>query len=350
MIIKRVLSILILTVPGVLVCVPAAAQTTASQAPDEEQHLRVLLREGAQLLRDGKYDDARKYLLDAWQIRPSPDVGAVLGQAELLVGLYRDAATHLDWTLKNFSPARPEKALQSVRDLFAQAMTHVAVLRTTVNRQGVEVRVDGQTVGTAPLGSDVFVDPGKHVISAGPASGVGEQSVLAEAGQTYTLTLDVAKSDAVAHPVSTAPTVATPVPMPADKAPVQPTSVRSLDMTPVYWTLAVGGGLTAGSMVAALLFHGHAASKESDARSIRGQAGNCQGASRAQCEQLVSLMQDRNSANTKALVAVSGAAVFAVATGIVTYVVWPRSDARGPVQPVAWASPGSAGVGFLRNF
>ena len=129
---KRVFCLLLLMGPGVTLCTNAAAQTTTSGASDSETRMRVLLREGAGLLKEAKYDEARKRLWEAWQIRPNPDVGAVLGQAELLVGLYRDAASHLDWTLKNFSPARPEKSLQSVRDLYAQALIHVAGLRIEV--------------------------------------------------------------------------------------------------------------------------------------------------------------------------------------------------------------------------
>ena len=115
--------------------------------------------------------------------------------------------------------------------------------------------------------------------------------------------------------------------------------------------MAIGGGLTAGSLVAALLFHGHASSKEDDAKTVKGNAGNCLGVTSANCTQLAALLDDRNTANSRAQVALVGTAVFAVATGVVTYLVWPTSSEQSQKpQPVAWATPNAAGLGLSGAF
>ena len=73
----------------------ATAQTTQASA-DETARARELFRQGAAAMKDGKFQDARKALLQVWTLRHSYDVAAVLGQAELELKAYRDAAEHLD--------------------------------------------------------------------------------------------------------------------------------------------------------------------------------------------------------------------------------------------------------------
>jgi len=91
----------------------AAAQTKASAADGDETRVRSLYRKAAAAFGAGKYEDAQVLLLEAWHLRRSYDVAAALGQAELELKRYRDAAEHLQYAVKNFAPVKSEKNLDT---------------------------------------------------------------------------------------------------------------------------------------------------------------------------------------------------------------------------------------------
>jgi hypothetical protein len=349
---KRILKPLLAVAISLTFATAATAQTaSATQANEDNTKIRALFRQGAALLTEGKYEDARQTLLKAWQIRPTPDVGAVLGQAELATQHYRDAAEHLGWSLRNFPPVSSEKTLQATQALFADAKNRVGRILFKVDKAGAELRVDEKTVGSSPLDTYIFVEPGAHIVSVGGAETHNQQTITAQAGQEYPLTFTV--RDSAPTPASNTTGTASTSALPQSTTPQGPPQSISAhaDMSPVYWSLAIGGGLTAGSLVAALLFHGHASSKEDDAKTVKGNAGNCLGVTSANCTQLAALLDDRNTANSRAQVALVGTAVFAVATGVVTYLVWPTSSEQSQKpQPVAWATPNAAGLGLSGAF
>jgi hypothetical protein len=300
---------------------------------------------------EAKYEDARQALLKAWHIRPSADVGAVLGQSEILTERFRDAAEHLDWSVRNFPPARSEKTLQSTQSMFAEAKRHVASVQVKVDRDGMTIRLDGSAVATSPLESSLYVEPGQHQFAVG-ANDSNAKAILADPGHEYALEFTVAESTP-APAANATTTEAALVKPPANATPPAGADFKwtPRDMTPVYLSLGIGGALTAGSLVAALVFHGHASSKESQAHELSNRAGNCQGARTPDCIQLGSLLDDRNRANSRAEVFVAATAVLAVTTGVVTYLVWPTSSQQTPKsQPIAWATPSSAGLGLSGAF
>lgn len=103
-------------------------------------------------------------LLPVWKRAPSPEVAVTLARAELELGLVRDAAEHFAYALHNLPPN------DGTRRFFAQtgldrAKQFIVTLHVHA-RAGAEIFVDGDRVGTAPLGREVFVEDGPHTVEA----------------------------------------------------------------------------------------------------------------------------------------------------------------------------------------
>lgn len=334
----------------------ALAQTTDWDTIDREYaQVRALFREGTTLLSAGKYEEARKALLQAWQIRQNSDIGAVLGQSELMTGQYPQAAAHLDWSIRNFTPARNERTLQSIRDLFVEAKKHVATLIVKVDHDGADIRVDGRAIGKSPISVPSYVDPGNHEVTATLGDVTSKRSIAVDAGKEYPVTFAIAVGTPASQatngpPSSSGDTRSATTPSTAPSKDTPPKVDPSRDYGPVYWTIAVGGVATVGTFVSGLLIHGSANSKQDDASTVANKISTCQGVSSPDCDQLASLLRDRNSANKTATILMGASGVLAVATGVVTYLVWPKSSSNVSAQGALWATPGGAGVGMTGTF
>jgi hypothetical protein len=86
-----------------------------------------------------------------------PFILANLGQAELELGMYRDAAEHLSQFLRE-NPLKDDKAAR-VEEMLKRAQANIGTL-TFRGALGTEVFVDGSPVGQLPIRHSVFVAPG----------------------------------------------------------------------------------------------------------------------------------------------------------------------------------------------
>lgn len=191
---------------------PAIAQgKTPSDSIERTDRARSLFKQGLEALAAHKFEVARSHLLEAFKLSPSFDVAGALGQAELELRRYRDAAEHLDLSLRNFPPSESLELRKKVSDGLELAKKRVCALRLSVAPAGTEVRVDGALIGTAPVAPQVFVEPGARVLEARLASGETDSiTIRAAAGSEQSLSL-APKRKEVAPPVA-APgaSVATP--------------------------------------------------------------------------------------------------------------------------------------------
>src|SRR4029078_1788111 len=80
-----------------------------SREPDSQTvdraHARELLQQGIAAIESGSFESARQTLLEAWKLQRSYDVAGALGQAELELKRNRDAAEHLDYSIRDFPPS-----------------------------------------------------------------------------------------------------------------------------------------------------------------------------------------------------------------------------------------------------
>lgn len=174
-------------------CAPLHAEPYAgAPSSDEYAQARALYRRASQAFEGGHYSEARTLLLQAWALRQSYDVAASLGDTELKLGMFAEAAEHLSYSLRNFPPLENEQALANVRRQFEVARQQVAVVHVTVNEPGADVQLDRRAIGTSPLGDAVFVAPGRHFIEARRGSQVTTRELVLPAGTESAVALDLA--------------------------------------------------------------------------------------------------------------------------------------------------------------
>lgn len=178
----------------------------AQRAPSEDNtRARDVFRQGLAAMKDGKFADARKAFQEAFSIRRTYDVAASLGQVELELKAYRDAAEHLDFALKNFAPRESAESLENVKTGLQTAKQHVAEIRISVNEPSAQIALDGRDVGVSPLANNIFVEAGQHTVEArlGPDR-IASQNVKATEGASLNVEL-------VVRNASGAPTTKAPI-------------------------------------------------------------------------------------------------------------------------------------------
>lgn len=178
------------------VCLAETSAAPNATATDDNARLQALFRKGVKAFDAGKNEEAVQILSEAWAIRQTYDVGAMLAQGEIRLKRYRDAAEHLEFALSHFAPVESEQTLEQMRTAFAEVKAHVAILKISVNRPGSEIQVDGRVLGVAPLTVPQFVDPGVHTIQA-QSNGESASAVAnVDAGNEYPVELRFAAASA----------------------------------------------------------------------------------------------------------------------------------------------------------
>jgi tetratricopeptide (TPR) repeat protein len=174
-------------------CAKAQVDEGTSAFADSQQ-TRALFRRGLAAYNSGQVETARQLFLQAWAIRPSADVAMELAQTEIDLTKYVDAAEHLDYALRNFTPSINEKMRNIAKQAHTEVLHHVARLTVTVSRADAEVLLNGRVVGKSPIVGRLYADAGNCVVQARLGSATVAQSLIAEAGEEYPVTLTIEPS------------------------------------------------------------------------------------------------------------------------------------------------------------
>lgn len=310
----------VLTAAALQLALPSIATAqAASTSSDQTTRARDLFRQGAAAMKDGKYADARKALQQAWDIRRSYDVAATLGQVELELKAFRDAAEHLDFALKNLAPRESVETMDNIKSGLHTAKQHVAEVRLSVNEPYSQISLDGKDAGVSPLPSSLFVDIGPHTVEARlGADRVAKQSLQTFAGNAYTVELTVPPPRASGQSLPSSGLGAAPAPPHGDRSDGE----RSL--VPVF----VGGGVAVVGLALGIGYRASAASRQDDVTALQqknGRDGCATGtAAPADCAAVKSAAESvdsRRNLSTASFV-VGGAALL----GTAVYWFWPRSS------------------------
>src|SRR5438552_4823945 len=93
----------------------------SESSPDSVARAEQLFHAGTQAFEGAEYAEAYKALRAAWELAPSYRTAAGLGQVELQIEQYRDAAFHLSFCLRHY-PADGDPGIRShVEDGLEQA-------------------------------------------------------------------------------------------------------------------------------------------------------------------------------------------------------------------------------------
>lgn len=179
---RRLASGLIL---GATLWATSTAAANPSTQTERAESSELLLQQGREAFEGKRYEEAHARLTRAYEFWPSYRTACALGQVELELEMYRDAAGHLDVCLARYPAHDPQQALDRVLEGLREARRHVAVFEPIVNVSGATILVNGEPVGTTPLDSDLFVEPGlRRVTVRKPGFADSSVELLFTAGGT----------------------------------------------------------------------------------------------------------------------------------------------------------------------
>jgi len=147
-----------------------------------------LYRQGIDAFKEGKLDEAYRFLSQAWAAKQSVDIAANLGVVEMKLDRPRDAAEHLDYALRLYPVGGDPDARAVLEQRYQEARQKVGAIRVACDGKGAEVAVDGRDIGKAPITVEKFVEPGKRKFTA-VLDGFenGEMTVRVEPGSEITI-------------------------------------------------------------------------------------------------------------------------------------------------------------------
>jgi len=270
-----------------------------ADTPDDDR-ARSLAREGTNLFAQGDARGGEAKLEEAWALKKTADIAGNLGSVELELKEYDRAANHLSYCERHLPVSTPKEQREALHAQLAEAKTHVAALVLDVVPGGVEIDVDGENIGRAPLEGPLYVNPGSHRVIAKLDGLVTKEiafTVIAAEEKHQALALDPVKQH-------TTPIVERRSPMPG------------------AMMIGVGG---AGVLVGATLL-GLTVPKENDARAL-GRGLVCAPAQMdAGCSKLASVVSTHNAFVYGGWVTASVGVALAGAG--IAYLAWPYGSER----------------------
>jgi hypothetical protein len=296
---------------------------------------------GKALLKDGNIKEAYKQYKASWDLKKSYDIAANLGNVEYELGMPRDAAEHLAFSVRNAAVSVTPDRLDKIKKLLDQAKTLVSVVVVKVNVPGADVFVDGELVGRSPLTDELYVDPGPRTIEARlTGHETAKQTVDCPRTSTQTVTLTL---NPTATPVSSAGPTGSSTAPPGSKIP------RRNRLIP----LAVGGGVTAAGVAVGLTSLIVAGGRRGDAEQLQLKLGGkptntsaCYQNTSAECARLESDYRTAGALQNVAIIGFVTAGLAAMATA--TYALLPATPVPAPSGQVrASFSVGPDGGGLM---
>lgn len=246
---------------------------TAAHA-DDTARAKELYDMGNKLYDEQKWAEAEAAYQSAWNLRKSFDLAGNLGDVEMQLGQFRDAAEHLSYAYDEFPTGGKPEVREALAKRIEEARQQVGVLNIKTNVVGARLYIDGNLIGQAPLERGLFVDIGQRVIEARMD---GHNDVLR--------TIDVAKGSTQDVELQLVAKVASTA---------SPGNAKRIAI------IAVGAGLAAAGMGTGIGFWAAASGKTTDADGLRANLnpGDCPGTAAdisAKCTSLRSTLQDHDT-------------------------------------------------------
>lgn len=127
---------------------------------------RALMERGVDALKAERLEEAQQLFEQSLHVYPSFDVAGNLGLVEVKLGLWGEAAMHLEYCLRNFPSGESERLRKAILQAFEEARKNVGKVEIVVDVDGAEVFVGKRSVGMSPLAAGVYVEPGSHGVRA----------------------------------------------------------------------------------------------------------------------------------------------------------------------------------------
>lgn len=179
---------------------------------DDDQARRQVYEQARDAFQAQQWEQARAFYGQLWNERHTYDVALQLGLTEFNLKRLRDAAEHLAYGLMLLPPREKAETAERAEQILGLCKLEVGTVDLRVKNKGADVFVDGAFVTSAPLVTEIFVEPGEHAF---------EVRLEGHAPEAFTLMLDAGQ--ATARVVELKPLVAQNA-----AAPATPTPTRSV--------------------------------------------------------------------------------------------------------------------------
>lgn len=145
------------------VCISARAQDEGPTHSENEHDAkaRKLLEEGIAHHSAGDLKRAYEAFRVSQNLRPSYDTAGNLGQVEMKMEKYADAATHFEYCLRNFPTGENRDLKRAVEELYSDVKSKVVTANISVGPPGAVVFLNGNRIGNAPIDYPIFAKPGR---------------------------------------------------------------------------------------------------------------------------------------------------------------------------------------------
>lgn len=342
------------SVLAVALALLVSATPRQSRADDDAERAEAAFREGNRAFGAGDYHAAYDAYRSAWSLRQAFDIACNLGRTEIELGLSRDAAEHLDYCLRMYSVSSRgdvRDANKRFRELFQGVRREVGGLTVEVRPAGAEITVDGASYGLAPLGHEIFVTPGKHLVRAHlPGFHAEERSIVAEPGSSLGVTITLSAASAKAPVAAAAPVAARESESPtasheAARSGLEPRTVVVISgAAATLIALGVGVGFALDARAA----HGDA----SRLGQAANEAGGCVPGARSEpCSALSDAIDHENQSRDRADIALLTGAALAGAT-VAAWLIIPdfkRSDVA-ELRAAPWVGRDASGISLVGTY
>jgi hypothetical protein len=335
----------------------APSATAASDPAAAVDQARKLRKEGLALHDKRDFAGARTKYQAAWKLNKSYALAANLGGVELALHLYRDAAEHLAFAVRESPRDKEQDALARVQANYQEAKQHVATLSIATDVDGAAIVINGATVGRSPLVDPIFADPGVLKLQAQAGNRISEIStveVAAGISRDVRLTMrEPAPVVALSAPTGAPPNTSTSAP-PANRD-YSFESTRKASDGPKLAPVLVGAGFTLAGVVAGVALGAVAGSKaqsrDEALASLSGQNPCGQGApvvNAGNCQAARSNEDEWRTASQLSIAAYVGAGVFAAGTLGYVLLTWPKAKSQTGIAPII--GPNHGEVMFRTEF
>lgn len=283
---------------------------------------RQLYAEGVKAYQLARWEEARASFLAAWALAKHYTIAGNLADCEMRLGLYRDAAEHLAYYVREVAKdgsSTPDERKDGQRH-YDEARAKVASVVVRVNVPAAELYVDGKSIGKSPLVSPLFLDAGPHELEARSEGYLSAKTTVdAKVGTSRDIALELKRAYVV--------------------PPVLPPSGGP---SPVW--IAVSGALAVGGLGAGIGLTAAANGKSEDAKTLRVQVGSGSACfaqpTSPTCATLQSAADGKNTLSNLAMVSFLAGGAFALTSAGLG--VWsalsPKTGVTVRVSPVVGAS------------
>ena len=140
-----------------LVIAGALLSTPQARAGEADDHFA----KGNAAFEAEKYEQALAEYQAAWKLTKVYDLAAIMGQAEMRLEKYKDAAEHFAYALRTFPLSGDEELRKNTEASLAEVKKQIATIRVKAFVKDVTVKVAGAALPAESVGNDVFLAPGK---------------------------------------------------------------------------------------------------------------------------------------------------------------------------------------------